>query len=69
MTKYTTIELTDLDKGQKAIVDAVINEGRMREKEEILEKIERKITEMYAQNNREMVEFLEQLIRDLDLDL
>lgn len=69
MTKYTTIELTDLDKGQKAIVDAVINEGRMREKEEILEKIERKITEMYSENNREMVEFLEQLIRDLDLDL
>lgn len=69
MTKYTTIELTDLDKGQKAIVDAVINEGRMREKEEILEKIERKITEMYSQDNREMVEFLEQLIRDLDLDM
>lgn len=69
MTKYTTIELTDLDKGQKAIVDAVINEGRMREKEEILAKIERKITEMYSENNREMVEFLEQLIRDLDLDL
>ena len=69
MTKYTTIELTDLDKGQKAIVDAVINEGRMREKEEILEKIERKITEMYSQDNREMIEFLEQLTRDLDLDL
>lgn len=69
MTKYTTIELTDLNNGQKAIVDAVINEGRMREKEEILEKIERKITEMYAQDNREMIEFLEQLIRDLDLDL
>lgn len=69
MTKYTTIELKDLDKGQKAIVDAVINEGRMREKEEILAKIERKITEMYAQDNREMIEFLEQLIRDLDLDL
>ena len=69
MEKYTTIELTDLDKGQKAIVDAVINEGRMREKEEILEKIERKITEMYAQDNRDMIEFLEQLIRDLDLDL
>lgn len=69
MTKYTTIELTDLDKGQKAIVEAVINEGRMREKEEVLAKIERKITEMYAQNNREMVEFLEELIRDLDLDL
>ena len=69
MTKYTTIELTDLDNGQKAIVEAVINEGRMREKEEILEKIERKITEMYANNNFEMVEFLEQLIRDLDLDL
>ena len=69
MTKYTTIELTDLDKSQKAIVNAVINEGRMREKEEILEKIERKITEMYAQDNREMIEFLEQLIRDLDLDL
>ena len=67
MTKYTTIELTDLDKGQKAIVEAVINEGRMREKEEILAKIERKITENY--DNRELVNFLEELIRDLDLDL
>jgi len=69
MTKYTTIELTDLDKGQKAIVEAVINEGRLQVKEQVLEKIERKITEMYSQNNLEMVEFLEQLIRDLDLDL
>lgn len=69
MTKYTTIELTDLDEGAKAIVEAVINEGRLQVKEQVLEKIERKITEMYSQNNLEMVEFLEQLIRDLDLDL
>ena len=69
MTKYVGLQLDGLTKIQEDLVNAVINEGQMRAKEEILEKIERKITEMYAQNNLEMVEFLEQLIRDLDLDL
>lgn len=67
--EFTTIALDSLTEFQQEIVDAVINEGRMRQKEEILEKIERKITEAYAQNNRELVDFLEELIRDLDLDL
>lgn len=69
MTSYVEIDLKDMNKAELGIVNAVINEGRMRRNEEVLEKIERKITEMYAQNNREMIEFLEQLIRDLDLDL
>lgn len=69
MTKYVGLQLDGLTKIQEDLVNAVINEGQMRAKEEILEKIERKITEMYAQNDLEMVEFLEQLIRDLDLDL
>lgn len=67
--EFTTIALDSLTEFQQEIVDAVINEGRMRQKEEILEKIERKITEAYAQSNRELVDFLEELIRDLDLDL
>lgn len=67
--EFTTIALDSLTEFQQEIVDAVINEGRMREKEEVLAKIERKITEAYAANNLELVEFLEELIRDLDLDL
>jgi hypothetical protein len=69
MTDYTTIKLDDLDEFQQDIVNAVINEGRMRQKEEVLAKIERKITEAYANNDRELVVFLEELIRDLDLDM
>ena len=69
MTDYVEIDLKDLNKTQKEIVNAVINEGRMRRNEEVLEKIERKITEAYAEGNRELIDFLEDLIVDLDLDL
>lgn len=68
MTKYTTIELDGLKKAEADIVNAVINEGRLREKEEILAKIERKINEAYANHDRNLAEFLYELIRDLDLD-
>jgi hypothetical protein len=69
MNGYVSVDLTDLKKEQTAILNAVINEGRMRRNDEVLEKIERKITEAYAQNNRDLVEFLEELIRDLELDM
>lgn len=69
MTQYVNLELKGLQKDQEMIVNAVINEGRMRQKEEILAKIDRKITEAYSNNDREMVNFLQELIRDLDLDL
>lgn len=66
MTKYTTIELTDLDKGQKAIVEAVIHEGEMRQTEKIVELIERKITEAYSNDNRAMIDSLESLIVEIE---
>lgn len=69
MTKYVSLELKGLEKDQEQILNAVINEGKMRRNEEVLEKIERKITEAYANNNRELIEFLEELIRDLELDM
>jgi hypothetical protein len=69
MNGYVSVDLTDLKQEQKAIINAVINEGRMRRNDEVLEKIERKITEAYAQDNRDLVEFLEELIRDLELDM
>ncbi len=69
MNGYVSVDLTDLKQEQKAIINAVINEGKMRRNDEVLEKIERKITEAYAQNNRDLVEFLEELIRDLELDM
>ena len=69
MTQYVNLELKGLEKDQEMIVNAVINEGRMRQKEEVLAKIERKITEAYSNNNRELANFLEELIRDLDLDM
>ncbi len=69
MNGYVSVDLTDLKKEQTAILNAVINEGRMRRNDEVLEKIERKITEAYGQNNRDLVEFLEELIRDLELDM
>lgn len=69
MTDYISLELKGLEKDQERILNAVINEGRMRRNEEVLEKIERKITEAYAEGNRELIDFLEELIVDLDLDL
>lgn len=38
-------------------------------KREILQKIERKISEAYGNKDKDMVNFLETLIRDLDLDM
>lgn len=67
MSKYHKIELDDLTEIQESILSAVINEGRMRMQEEILSKLERKIVENYQ--NKEMVAFLEELIRELELDL
>lgn len=66
--KYVEIPMSQFKYEERKIVEAVINEGRMRVKEEILEKIERKITEAYAEDNRDLVNFLEELIRDLELD-
>lgn len=65
---YVEIPMNSFENIERAIVDSVINEGKLRVKEELLAKIERKITEAYAEDNRDLVEFLEGLIRDLELD-
>lgn len=66
MTKYTTIELNDLTKAQQEIVNVVIHEGEMRQTEKIVELLERKVTEAYADNNREQIDFLENLIIEIE---
>ena len=65
---YVEISLDELEETDRAIVRSVMDRGRVEMKEEILAKIERKITEAYAEDNRDLVEFLEDLIRDLELD-
>lgn len=67
MTNYTQMDLNGLDELQESILNAVINEGKLRMKEEILAKIERKIVENYQ--DKEMVAFLEELIKELELDM
>ena len=64
---YVEIPMNTFKKEEREIVNAVINEGRMRMKEEILARIERKIIENYQ--DKDMVNFLEELIRDLELDM
>ena len=65
---YGEISLEEMSETDLAIVRAVMDNGRVEMKEELLAKIERKITEAYADDNRDLVEFLEDLIRDLELD-
>lgn len=67
MTNYTQMDLNGLDELQESILNAVINEGKLRMKEEILAKIERKIVENYQ--DTEMVKFLEELIKEFELDM
>lgn len=65
---YVEVSLDEFAEADLAIVRAVMDRGRVEMKEELLAKIERKITEAYAEDNRDLVEFLEDLIRDLELD-
>ncbi len=65
---YVEVSLDEMAETDLAIVRAVMDRGRVEMKEELLAKIERKITEAYAEDNRDLVEFLEGLIRDLELD-
>lgn len=50
----------------REIVNAVIHEGEMRQGEKIVALLERKITEAYANNNKELVDFLENLIVEVE---
>lgn len=43
------------------------DEGKMQENERIISIIERKITEAYAQNDKDTIKLLETLITDLEI--
>ena len=49
----------------REIVNAVIHEGEMRQGEKVVALLERKITEAYADNNKELINFLENLIVEI----
>jgi len=64
--KYTEVSLEDLDDIQTDIVNAVIKEGEMRQAEKIVALIERKITEAYALGDKNLIEYLESLIKEIE---
>jgi hypothetical protein len=64
--EYTEVSLEDLDNMQTAIVNAVIKEGEMRQAEKIVALIERKITEAYALGDKNLIEYLESLIVEIE---
>jgi hypothetical protein len=64
--EYTEVSLEGLDDMQTAIVNAVIKEGEMRQAEKIVALIERKITEAYALGDKNLIEYLESLIVEIE---
>ena len=66
MTNYKEIQMNEFENRDREIVEAVIHEGEMRQGEKIVALLERKITEAYADNNRELIEFLENLIVEIE---
>ena len=64
--EYTEVNLEDLDDMQTAIVNAVINEGEMRHGEKVIALLERKITEAYALGDKDLIEYLESLITEIE---
>ena len=66
MTNYKEIPMSEFENRDREIVNAVIHEGEMRQGEKIVSLLERKITEAYANNNKELVGFLEDLIVEIE---
>ena len=66
MEKYNEIPMNGFSEIQAEIVNAVIHEGEMRQTEQIIALLERKVTEAYADNNRELIDFLESLIVEIE---
>ena len=66
MTNYVNLDIKDMNKAEKEIVNAVIHEGEMRQSEKVVELLERKITEAYANDNRDLIDFLENLIVEIE---
>lgn len=63
---YKEIPMDSFENRDREIVNAVIHEGEMRQGEKIVALLERKITEAYANNNKELVDFLENLIVEVE---
>jgi len=66
MTNYKEIPMSEFENRDREIVNAVIHEGEMRQGEKVVSLLERKITEAYANNNKELVDFLENLIVEIE---
>jgi hypothetical protein len=66
MANYVNLDIKDMNKAEKEIVNAVIHEGEMRQSEKVIELLERKITEAYANDNRDLIDFLENLIVEIE---
>jgi len=66
MTNYKEIPMSEFENRDREIVNAVIHEGEMRQGEKVVALLERKITEAYANNNKELVDFLENLIVEIE---
>lgn len=65
MNGYTNLELNDLTRDQQMIVDAVINEGKLRRNDEIMSYLNRQLTEAYGENNLAKIEIIEDLIKEI----
>jgi hypothetical protein len=66
MGDYTSVILDNLDETQEKLINSIIHEGEMRQGEKIVALLERKITEAYAGNNKELIDFLENLIVEIE---
>jgi len=66
MTNYKEIPMNEFENLDREIVEAVIHEGEMRQGEKVIALLERKITEAYANNNKELIDFLENLIVEIE---
>ena len=58
--------MSEFENRDREIVNAVIHEGEIRQGEKIISLLERKITEAYANKNKELVDFLENLIVEIE---
>jgi len=66
MTNYKEIPMSEFKNRDREIVNAVIHEGEMRQGEKVVALLERKITEAYANNNKELVSLFENLIIEIE---
>lgn len=63
---YVEIPMSEFKNRDREIVEAVIHEGQMRQGAKIISILDRKVTEAYADNNKELVNFLENLIVEIE---